>query len=102
MTIFNRKFEAGTGARRRGYAEAQNCSSSKSNLNADFPQVIVVECGSERMNSMRWAARLLLPLLALIVAPFAYSAERPSVFLEDLTWTELRDQIAAGKTTIII
>ena len=25
-----------------------------------------------------------------------------SVFLEDLTWTELRDQISAGKTTIII
>ena len=55
------------------------------------------------MNSMRWAARLLfLPLLILNFAPFAYADERPSVFLEDLTWTELRDEIAAGKTTIIV
>ncbi len=55
------------------------------------------------MNSMRWAARLLLlPLLILNFAPFAYSEERPSIFLEDLTWTELRDEIGAGKTTIII
>ena len=55
------------------------------------------------MNSMRWAARLLLlPLLILSSAPFAYSEERPSIFLEDLTWTELRDEIGTGKTTIII
>ena len=55
------------------------------------------------MNSMRWAARLLfLPLLILNFAPFAYADERPSVSLEDLTWTELRDEIAAGKTTIIV
>src|SRR4029077_4253895 len=57
------------------------------------------------MNSMRLAraARLLLlPLLILSFAPFAYSEERPSVVLEDLTWTELRDEIGAGKTTIIV
>src|SRR6204780_5088049 len=55
------------------------------------------------MNSMRWAARLLLlPLLILSSAPFAYSEERPSIVVEDLTWTELRDAIGAGKTTIII
>ena len=55
------------------------------------------------MKSMRRAARLLLPpLLILIFAPVAYSDQRPSVFLEDLTWTELRDAIAAGKTTIIM
>ena len=55
------------------------------------------------MNSMRWAVRLLLlPLLILSFAPFAYSEERPSIFIEDLTWTELRDEIGAGKTTIII
>jgi creatinine amidohydrolase/Fe(II)-dependent formamide hydrolase-like protein len=55
------------------------------------------------MNSMRWAAHLLLlPLLILNFAPFAYSEERPSIFLEDLTWTELRDEIGAGKTTIIV
>ncbi|MGB7976694.1 MAG: creatininase family protein [Roseiarcus sp.] len=55
------------------------------------------------MNDMRWAARLLLlPLVILSFAPFAHSEERPSVFLEDLTWTELRDEIGAGKTTIIV
>jgi creatinine amidohydrolase len=59
----------------------------------------------EPMNT-RWLVRaarlLLLPFLILSFAPFAYSEERPSVFLEDLTWTELRDDIAAGKTTIIV
>jgi creatinine amidohydrolase/Fe(II)-dependent formamide hydrolase-like protein len=52
---------------------------------------------------MRQAAYLwLLPLLILSFAPFAYSGERSSIVLEDLTWTELRDEIGAGKTTIII
>ncbi|HEY1782015.1 MAG TPA: creatininase family protein [Roseiarcus sp.] len=50
----------------------------------------------------RAARLLLLPLLILNFAPFAYSQARPSVFLEDLTWTELRDEIGAGKTTIIV
>src|ERR1700722_14751227 len=55
------------------------------------------------MNSMWWAARLLLlSLLILNFAPFAHAEERRSVFLENLTWTELRDVIAAGKTTIIV
>jgi creatinine amidohydrolase len=55
------------------------------------------------MNSMWWAARLLLlPLLILNFASFADAEERRSVFLEDLTWTELRDEIGAGKTTIIV
>src|SRR4026208_662433 len=35
--------------------------------------------------------------------PFAASAAVPdTVFIEELTWTELRDAIKAGKTTIII
>ncbi len=54
----------------------------------------------------RWLVRtarfLALPFLILNFAPVAYSQPRPSVFLEDLTWTELRDEIAAGKTTIIV
>ena len=55
------------------------------------------------MNCVKWVARLvLLPLSILNFAPFAYSEERPSVVLEDLTWTELRDAIAVGKTTIIV
>ena len=60
----------------------------------------------EQMKDMRWLTRaarlLLLPFLILNFAPSAYSQARPSVFLEDLTWTELRDEIGAGKTTIIV
>ena len=40
----------------------------------------------------------------LLAAPVwqAHAAAPASVFLEDLTWTELRQDIAAGKTTVII
>ena len=51
---------------------------------------------------MRAGCRLILPFLLLSFATFAYSQERPSIFLDDLTWTELRDEIATGKTTIIV
>lgn len=42
--------------------------------------------------------------LALVLAAFAASAERAdaSVLLEDQTWTEIRDLVKAGTTTIII
>jgi creatinine amidohydrolase len=60
----------------------------------------------EPMNNMRRLVRtarlLLLSFLILGFAPVAYSQQRPSIFLEDLTWTELRDAISAGKTIIII
>ena len=36
-----------------------------------------------------------LPGVVLAQAP-------PSVFLEELTWTEVRDALAAGTTTVII
>jgi creatinine amidohydrolase len=51
---------------------------------------------------MRAGCRLVLPFLILSFATFAYSEEHPSIFLDDLTWTELRDEIATGKTTIIV
>ena len=61
---------------------------------------------SEQMKYMRWLVRvawlLILPWSVLNFAPFAHSEERPSIFLEDLTWTELRDEIGTGKTTIIV
>lgn len=47
----------------------------------------------------RYAILLLCGLCAL--APAARAATN-SVYLEDLTWTELRDLIAAGKTTILV
>jgi creatinine amidohydrolase/Fe(II)-dependent formamide hydrolase-like protein len=50
---------------------------------------------------MRAAILSLVALLVLFAAPVR-GAEPASPFIEDLTWTELRDQIAAGKTTVII
>src|SRR5712671_4428729 len=46
-----------------------------------------------------------LPLVAclLTLAAFDALAQTPgTVFLDELTWTELRDQIRSGKTTIIV
>src|SRR6201993_2773790 len=46
-------------------------------------------------------AKLYLCVCFLLLGlPAAHAAD--TVFLEELTWTELRDQIRAGKTTIII
>jgi creatinine amidohydrolase len=48
-------------------------------------------------------ARLLLLACVLCLAGSAALAEPPStVFLEELTWTELRDLVGSGKTTIIV
>jgi creatinine amidohydrolase len=40
--------------------------------------------------------------MLLIIAPCALAVVPSTVFLEELTWTELRDEIRAGKTTIIV
>jgi creatinine amidohydrolase/Fe(II)-dependent formamide hydrolase-like protein len=46
---------------------------------------------------------LLLSLSSLLISTQIAFAQPPdTVFLEDLTWTELRDQIQSGKTTIIV
>ena len=49
----------------------------------------------------RAAALALVGLAALLSGSAAYAASS-SVYLEDLTWTELRDRISAGATTAII
>lgn len=55
---------------------------------------------------MRSSRLLLLVLSALCVVSLGAQApltpRTKSVFLEDLTWTEVRDAIAAGQTTVII
>ena len=48
------------------------------------------------------AGALYLPLLLAGAGAPAYAQSPQSVFLEDLTWTELRGAIAGGKTTIIV
>ncbi len=50
---------------------------------------------------MARALRFLVCIL-LIVTPGAYAQAPKTVFLEELTWTELQDQIRSGKTTVIL
>ena len=45
------------------------------------------------------SARSLVLLLGFVST--LAEAQLPSVFIEDLTWTEVRDAIAAGRTTAI-
>lgn len=47
-------------------------------------------------------AAIVAAILLAVVPGHANSANTHSVFLEDLTWTEVRDDLHAGKTTIII
>jgi creatinine amidohydrolase len=52
---------------------------------------------------MRGSARAwLFALLLAVVVPVAAAAPASSPFLEDLTWTELRDRVAAGATTVLV
>ena len=46
--------------------------------------------------------RFVCIITVLVVACWFISPAKASVFLEDKTWTELRDEVAAGTTTIII
>src|ERR1700737_1456055 len=46
--------------------------------------------------------RAFVSITLLIVTQAAFAQTPKTVLLEDLTWTELRDQIRARKTTIII
>jgi creatinine amidohydrolase len=46
--------------------------------------------------------RFLMLIVMLLVALPASAAEPPSVWIDDLTWPEVRDAIAAGKRTAII
>jgi creatinine amidohydrolase len=55
-----------------------------------------------RLPTMTQAFCKCLALLFLAATPNAFAAAPGPVFLEDLTWTELRDEIRAGKTTIIV
>jgi creatinine amidohydrolase len=51
---------------------------------------------------LRHAVRAGLCVALALAMPAARAAPPDSVFLEDLTWTELRDAIGAGKTTALI
>jgi creatinine amidohydrolase len=47
------------------------------------------------------AARLLLAILSLAAAQ-AFAQGAQTVFLDELTWTELRDEIGAGRRTVLV
>ena len=54
------------------------------------------------IGAMRISLRL-VSLVLLLAACLHVQAQAPaSVYLEDLTWTELRDQVKGGSTTIIV
>jgi creatinine amidohydrolase/Fe(II)-dependent formamide hydrolase-like protein len=46
--------------------------------------------------------RFFVLLLAFVSLAAAAAPARDNVYLEDMTWTEVRDAIAAGRTTIIV
>ncbi|WHZ11488.1 MAG: Creatinine amidohydrolase [Burkholderiaceae bacterium] len=46
--------------------------------------------------------RALVPLALAVAVALAHAQAAHSVVLQDLTWTELRSEIQAGKTTVII
>ncbi len=55
------------------------------------------------IRSMRFLSPLLAALLLMLATIAPAAATAPStVFIDELTWTELRGDIAAGKTTIIV
>jgi len=43
-----------------------------------------------------------IALVLSLLLPSSAGAIEPTVFLEDMTWTEVRDAVAAGRTTIIV
>ena len=43
-----------------------------------------------------------LALVLSLLLPLTAGAVEPTVFLEEMTWTEVRDAIAAGRTTVIV
>jgi creatinine amidohydrolase/Fe(II)-dependent formamide hydrolase-like protein len=51
---------------------------------------------------MSASSRLLAALLLVVCVPLTLAQSSKTVFLEDLTWTELRDRLKAGSTTIIV
>lgn len=51
---------------------------------------------------MSASSRLLITLLLAACAQWANAQAPASVFIEELTWTELRDQLKAGATTILV
>ena len=58
--------------------------------------------GSLRFGMPSFRSRACAAVFLLCIAASSAAAGATSVFLEELTWTELRDAIRAGKSTVIV
>src|SRR5262249_23342910 len=54
------------------------------------------------IDSMRWTLVPLVLTALVVSSPGAFAQPPDTVFLEELTWSEVRDAIRGGKTTIIL
>jgi creatinine amidohydrolase len=54
------------------------------------------------VKTLQWLAAVIAAFTFATVGAVSASAQSRSVWIDDLTWTEVRDAIAAGKTTAII
>jgi creatinine amidohydrolase/Fe(II)-dependent formamide hydrolase-like protein len=54
------------------------------------------------MRAMRLLPSFVAAWMLALAATAAQAAAPPTVFIDELTWTELRAEVAAGKTTIIV
>ena len=60
-----------------------------------------LECGASGVKG-ELAMRSVVLCVGVCLAGTAFGQAPDTVFLEELTWTEVRDAVAAGTTTIII
>ena len=68
-----------------------------------------VQGAQQQIQARPWAARLgralrlgALLWLGALAGPAAVAADATSVYLEDLTWPELRERLAQGSTTVLV
>ena len=54
------------------------------------------------MKTLQWLVAVIAAFALATVGAIPASAQQRSVWIDDLTWTEVRDAIAAGKTTALI
>ena len=56
------------------------------------------------LHAVRMAGRVMTAFIALFIlgASAVRAADAPTVYMDELTWTEVRDAIGAGKTTVIV
>src|SRR5258707_10411283 len=64
-------------------------------------RIALTGSAAKRCSVANYRIGAMMRALCLFLAATSLQAQPKSVLLEDYTWTELRDAIAAGKTTAI-